>query len=379
MKKIEFKDFITLQRGFDLPTKDRVEGNVPVVASTSITGWHNEYKVKPPGITTGRSGSLGQVVYLDQEFWPLNTTLWVKDFKDNLPKYVYYYLKTLHLEDYNSGAGVPTLNRNHLDSIEIEVHSRKNQQKIASILSVFDDLIENNTRRIEILEEMARRIYREWFVHFRYPGHEKDDPSTSSGRRLVDSGTEFGAIPEGWEVRELEEIIEINRGKTITKKTTGNGDIPVVAGGLTPAYTHNKGNTKDPVITISASGANAGYINLYQRKIWASDCSYTDTNTTPHVYFYYLLMKDRQDDIFHLQHGSAQPHVYPKDLNRLKSIDAPVSIIESFDKKINPIFLQIRTLHLQISKLKETRDLLLPKLISGEVGVGEMELSLADE
>jgi type I restriction enzyme S subunit len=290
------------------------------------------------------------------------------------PNYVYYlsrspFIRKTAEKSMAGASGRQRADISAIEEIKIDPPDLPTQQKIGSILSAFDDLIENNTRRIEILEEMARRIYREWFVHFRYPGHE-EDPSTGSGRRLVDSGTDFGKIPAGWEVKKLGEIVEINRGKTITKKTTGDGDIPVVAGGLTPAYTHNKANTKCPVITISASGANAGYVNLYQQNIWASDCSYIDANTTPHVYFYYLQLKDRQNNIFHLQHGSAQPHVYPKDLNRLKSIDFPLSIIESFDKETEPIFLQIKTLHIQNKKLKETRDLLLPKLISGEVKIG---------
>ena len=103
MINVKFKDFITLQRGFDLPKNKRSKGKYPVIASTSIDGFHNNYKVNPPGIVTGRSGSLGFVQYINNKFWPLNTTLWVKDFKGNIPKYVFYLLKTLHLEKYNSG------------------------------------------------------------------------------------------------------------------------------------------------------------------------------------------------------------------------------------------------------------------------------------
>ncbi|MBN2543313.1 restriction endonuclease subunit S [bacterium] len=199
MRKIKFKYFITLQRGFDLPRKDMIEGPYPVVGSTSIVGWNNEYKKEPPGVITGRSGSLGVVQYIKTKYWPHNTSLWVKDFKENYPRYVYYFLKTLPLKEFNSGAGVPTLNRNHLNNLEINIHEYNTQRKIASILSAYDDLIENNTRRIKILEEMAQRIYREWFVNFRYPGHEND--------KLVES--ELGMIPEGWEVKTVGDILSI--------------------------------------------------------------------------------------------------------------------------------------------------------------------------
>src|SRR3989344_9099541 len=120
-REIKFKDFVVLQRGFDLPRQDRNDGEYPVVASTSITGYHNEYRVESPCVTTGRSGALGEVLYIKSKCWPLNTVLWVKDFRGNNPYFVYSKLKTLHLEQYNSGAGVPTLNRNHLDQILIDL------------------------------------------------------------------------------------------------------------------------------------------------------------------------------------------------------------------------------------------------------------------
>ena len=101
---MKFKEFITLQRGYDLPKTQMVKGEFPVVGSTSVVGFHNEYKQNPPGVVTGRSGSLGAVQYITCKYWPHNTTLWVKDFKGNHPRYVYYLLKTLPLAKYNAGA-----------------------------------------------------------------------------------------------------------------------------------------------------------------------------------------------------------------------------------------------------------------------------------
>jgi len=112
-------DALILQRGFDLPTKQRREGNVPVYASTGVTGTHNEAKVKALGVVTGRSGSLGTVIYVDEDFWPLNTTLWVKEFRRVTPLYAFYLLSNLGLEQFNSGAAVPTLNRNDIHSLPV--------------------------------------------------------------------------------------------------------------------------------------------------------------------------------------------------------------------------------------------------------------------
>lgn len=107
-------DLIELQRGFDLPTQNRREGNFPIYASTGIAEYHDEYKVKGAGIVTGRSGSLGEVFYIEENFYPLNTTLWVKNFKNSTPIFTFYVLKSINISDYNSGSAVPTLNRNHI-------------------------------------------------------------------------------------------------------------------------------------------------------------------------------------------------------------------------------------------------------------------------
>ena len=99
--KVYLGDVITLQRGFDLPERERMAGHVPIVSSSGISGYHSEAKVSPPGVVTGRYGTLGEVFYIDVPFWPLNTTLWVKDFKGNSPHFISYLLRTLHLGAQN--------------------------------------------------------------------------------------------------------------------------------------------------------------------------------------------------------------------------------------------------------------------------------------
>ena len=135
MPDLRFADFITLQRGFDLPRAKRTPGPVPVIGAAKVQGSHTEAKVPPPVVTTGRSGTLGEVLFVNVPAWPLNTCLWVKDFKGNDPRYVYYLLKTLGLAQYDAGAGVPTLNRNHLDDLPLRVHEPEAQHRIIAILS----------------------------------------------------------------------------------------------------------------------------------------------------------------------------------------------------------------------------------------------------
>lgn len=228
----------------------------------------------------------------------------------------------------------------------------KEQDKIAKFLSNYDDLIENNNRRIKILEEMAQKIYKEWFVDFKFPGHE------------------ITTIKESV----LSSIITPIKGKNITKSKAKIGNVPVVGGGIEPAYYHNVANTQAPVITISASGANAGFVNLYYKDIWASDCSYIDATMTNYIYYTYLLLKNNQIEITNMQLGAAQPHVYPRDLVNLKIKEFPIEVVANFEKMISPIFENIKVLSNKNENLKQTRDILLPRLISGEINVENMEV-----
>ena len=229
------------------------------------------------------------------------------------------------------------------------------QERIAKILSAYDDLIENNRRRIALLEEAARLLYREWFVHFRFPGHEHVE--TTDG------------LPDGWESLNLGEITTIRKGQNITKATIEEGDVPVVAGGLRPAYYHSMANALGPVVTVSASGANAGYVALYHTDIWASDCSYLSAAENLEIWFLYLAMKSRQTHITSMQQGAAQPHVYPKHLGRLSLVLPPANLRSLLHENVDASFRQISTLEKQNQQLAQARDLLLPRLINGEVAV----------
>lgn len=290
-----------------------------------------------------------------------------------------------------AGHGTKRLQTDRLLSMQIHVPLISTQKRIAAILSAYDELIENNQRRIRILEEMARSLYREWFVHFRYPGHDNSagEPNwTGEGRPEGESAKDgtnqnvpmvgpplspLSPIPQRWEVKPLGKVLNIRKGKNITKKTIVPGDVPVVAGGITPAYYHNTANTKHPVITISASGANAGFVNLYEENVWASDCSFVDFDATPHVYYYYLQFINRQKEITHLQRGSAQPHVYPKDLMALDTIIPPVDLLDQFRGRVGSIFHLMKALSSKNKNLSQTRDLLLPKLLSGQVALEAAE------
>lgn len=272
-------------------------------------------------------------------------------------EYVFYALSTLYekLVSLKNGGAQPNLNAGIIKSIEIPFPNLKTQHRIAEILSTYDNLIENNHKQIALLEEAAQRLYREYFVDLRFPGHEDV--------KVIDG------VPEGWREGTLGDVAPFQRGKTITKAQAHEGDIPVVAGGLEPAYYHNQVNTAAPVITVSGSGANAGFTRLYHVDVFASDCSFADSETTPYLLFVYCFVKANKPRFDALQKGAAQPHVYPKDINALKLVIPTEEILASFCKLVSPYFEKIRALQRQMKLSSEARDRLLPKLMRGEITV----------
>ncbi len=149
--KKKFGEFCVLKRGYDLPDASVVDGPYPVVASTSIKTYHNDFKVKPPVITTGRSGSLGEVLITFSKAWPLNTSLYVREFLGNSPFYIFYTLRNIGLDKFNSGAGVPTLNRNHLNGLPMVVPSKELQQRFDETLKPIFEQAETHRMSNETL------------------------------------------------------------------------------------------------------------------------------------------------------------------------------------------------------------------------------------
>ena len=215
--RISLGEFVTLQRGHDLPDVQRRMGSVPILGSFGITGWHDEAKARGPGVTVGRSGaSFGVASYSPVDYWPLNTALYVIDFHGNDERFAYYFLKLFNFQSYNSGSAQPSLNRNLIHPVPVGVPPLPEQRAIANILGTLDDKIELNRRMNETLEAMARALFKSWFVDFdpvRAKGEGRDPglPKPLADlfpARLVDS--ELGEIPEGWEVAPLPEVVDVN-------------------------------------------------------------------------------------------------------------------------------------------------------------------------
>lgn len=375
--KIKFKDFIELKRGYDLPTKDRIEGNIPIISSSGVSGKHHIEKVKGPGVITGRSGLIGSVYYENKDFWPLNTTLYVKNFKGNNPKYVYYFLKTMNLKNFQTGSSVPTLNRNHLDNIEVTIHEKNKQVQQIKVLDNIDKKIKLNRIIIANLEELSQTLFKRWFVDFEFPD-ENGNPYKSSGGEMIDS--ELGEIPLSWKVHKLNEIFKINYGKNLPTKKILNTGYPVFGGngiiGYYSSYMYEK-----PKILISCRGAASGKIHISKEKSFVTNNSIV-LNEKQENYFYYFKELYKYNDFKRYTTGSAQPQITIANIKDLMYLTPDTNIIDQFNSKISSLFNQKNNYEDENQNLTQLRDTLLPKLMSGEIEipddieVNEDELSI---
>ena len=220
-ESVTLGDILTLQRGMDLPVQDRKAGKVPIVASNGITGYHDHAPVKAPGVVIGRSGSIGGGQYIECDYWPLNTTLWVKDFKGNDPRYCYYLLRSIDFSGLNAGSGVPTLNRNHLHPMPMVRPPVVEQKQISSILGALDDRIALLRETNATLEAIAQALFKSWFVDFD-PVHAKQQGIAPEGldeatAALFPGGfeeSELGLVPKGWSVTSVAQVAEVVKGKS---------------------------------------------------------------------------------------------------------------------------------------------------------------------
>ncbi|GAA5110724.1 restriction endonuclease subunit S [Alloalcanivorax gelatiniphagus] len=381
-KKCLLGDLVELKRGYDLPTSSRIPGDYPIVSSSGISGTHVEAKVKAPGVVTGRYGTLGQVFYLKEDFWPLNTSLYVRDFKRNHPRFIAYFLGSLGLASSNAAGAVPGLNRNHLHQLEVSAPDYETQERVASILVAYDDLIENNMRRIEILEEMARRLYEEWFVHFRFPGHDEVSFKES----------ELGEIPQGWEVRRLEDTVALNP-RTKVPKVGEKWFVPMralsessmIVGNLErkPGNSGAKFQNADTLvarITPCLENGKTGFVDFLPED-QPTACGSTEfivlrsISLCPEM-VYLLARSDRFRDVAikSMSGATGRQRVRVESLVDFPVVQPDSATLETFQRFVSPFFKQARTLALKNSNLHAQRDLLLPKLVSGEIDVSDIPM-----
>lgn len=346
-RKTKLGDFVTLNYGKGLPERDRVPGPYPVYGSAGQVGTHDKYVVEGPGIIVGRKGSVGEIYYTDENYYPIDTVYYIaKDKKYDLP-FLYYLLHTIDFKSLNSDAAVPGLNRNAAYDQEVLIPDVLTQQKIGNILSTYDDLIENNTRRIKILEEIAQAIYKEWFVF------------SVNGSKL----------PKGWKILQVESLVKrVSPGKLYDNKTAQKtGEVPILDQGKSGIIGyHNdppgvEASIENPIIVFANHTCYQRLILFYFSTIQNVLPFYPSEENCRNIFWLHYATKDL------IEFNDYKGH-WPEFMQK-EVVVPPQEIAEKFGNKIQPLIVLTYQLELMNKDLRQARDLLLPKLVSGEVRV----------
>jgi type I restriction enzyme S subunit len=394
-------DVLTLQRGIDLPVQERKSGSIPVVASTGVVGFHCDAPVKGPGVVIGRSGSIGGGQYIESDFWPLNTTLWVKDFKENSPRFCYYLLKSMDFSGMNAGSGVPTLNRNHLHPLPVLKPSIEEQNSIAETLGALDDRITLLRETNKTLEAIAQAIFKSWFIDFdpvrakmegRAPAGLDEETTALFPDELAES--DLGLVPKGWDVKTVGETVDTVGGAT---PDTKNPDY------WEPAEHHwtspkDLSGLSDPVLLsterrISSSGlskigsgllpvgtllmssrAPIGYLAIADMPV-AINQGYIAIPPGGQLSPLYMLRwcQANMEGIKGRANGSTFMEISKKAFRPIPILVPPPKLLDVFEETCGTLFDRLVLNSKQAKTLAEIRDALLPRLISGKLQVLDSE------
>ena len=399
-------DLIEFQRGYDLPKRKFVHGKYPVQSSNGILGYHHEYKVKAPSITIGRSGTVGIPHLIKTNFFPHNTALFVKDFKGNDVEYIYYLLQNLKLNEYKTGSGVPTMNRNHLHPLKIQAFlGIPTQKSIAHILSTLDQKIAINNQINAQLEQMAKTLYDYWFVQFDFPD-ENGKPYKSSGGEMVYNDTLKREIPKGWEAQKISHWLQSDKsgdwGKEIQEGNytlqvncirgadinavnfQGNIEAPIRF--ILPKNKHKLLSPFNLVVEISGGSPTQStgrlalisdyVLNRFDFPVICSNfCKAISLKNTDYFYqFVFMWNAIYKNDILFDWEGKTsgiKNLLFENFTEGYYECYPPLDLAKKFFEIADVFHKQQQFLLKQNQQLAQLRDFLLPMLMNGQVGVGD--------
>ena len=364
----ELGNFITLKRGFDLPQQKREDGQVPIFSSSGITGTHSTAMVNAPGVITGRYGTIGEVFYAAEDFWPLNTTLFVEDFHGNDAKFIYYFLKTLEWSKFTSASAVPGINRNTVHKETVSLPDIETQRRIASTLSMLDEKIKTNTEINDNLEQQAQSYFQELFV-------DNADPEWTTGTisdlgAVVGGSTPSKAKPEYYTESGIAWItpkdLSINKSKFVSH---GENDITELGLKNSSAAIMPEGTV------LFSSRAPIGYIAIAAGEVTTNQ-GFKSVVPKPEIGtpFVYFFLKNTLPVIEGMASGSTFKEVSGSTMKNVPAVIPDAETLAKFSDFCAPIFAQQRILEEQNQSLATLRDNLLPKLMSGEIDVSAVQL-----
>lgn len=396
-RECELGDLMTLQRGFDLPYHARKPGRVPIVSSSGPSGLHSEAKCKAPGIVTGRYGTLGEVHFIHEDYWPHNTALYVKDMKGNDPRFLYYLLGCTNLAHHNDKSGVPGVNRNDLHKIEVMRPPLPEQRAIARVLGVLDNKIELNRRMNRTLEDLARGLFWSWFVDFDPVTQNRtaNAPIATAGlfpSRLVDSP--LGPIPQGWRVGTVADLCTTQYGYTASAtdeaigprmlRVTDMNKEPWVEWADVPhcridddLFTRYALKLGDVLVSRMADPGKAAIVEevLPEGAVFASYLIRLATRSISASYylFYYLRSDQYLDYAESVSGGTVQKNMNAQVITAAQMVIAPEAVADEFARLVRPWRAQISANLQQSRQLAALRNAILPQLLSGEIRLREAE------
>lgn len=354
----ELGNFITLKRGFDLPQQKREDGQVPIFSSSGITGTHSTAMVNAPGVITGRYGTIGEVFYAAEDFWPLNTTLFVEDFHGNDAKFIYYFLKTLEWSKFTSASAVPGINRNTVHKETVSLPDIETQRRIASTLSMLDEKIKTNTEINDNLQQQAMSLYAEMFLN-------SSDSNVTSGTLSDIAVITMGQSPSGSSYNEdgVGEVFYQGRaefGFRFPKRRLFTTEPKRMA------------EAGDVLLSVRAP---VGDLNIaYERCCIGRGLGAIHSKTGHSSFVLYTMFALRsQLDIFNGE-GTVFGSINRDALNAIPIDIPPVTEIDQFEVVAHPIDELIRANYEENCRLEAIRDSLLPKLMSGEIDISAVQL-----
>lgn len=381
-------DVVELKRGYDLPQQQRRDGVVPIVSSSGPTGFHSEAMARAPGVVTGRYGTIGQVFYVEQDFWPLNTTLYVRDFKGNDPKFVSYFLRTVDFYSCSDKAAVPGVNRNDLHRLSVALPPLPEQRAIAHVLGTLDDKIELNRKMSETLEELARTLFKSWFVdfdpvHAKAAGKKPFGMDDATAALFPDSfeDSELGPIPRGWRVATLGEIATVRYGRPFASNrfnTEGRG-LPLLRirdlrRGECSVFTDEAHSESD---LVTPGAVVAGMDGEFRTHLWTGDtcllnqrvCRFDASDDAMPTAFIYNAVRPRLVEFERFKTGTTVIHLSKTDIDSIRIVVPPAEMMSSYASLTSGMTDRFLLCHQESRTLAELRDTLLPKLLSGELRV----------
>lgn len=400
-------DVINLKRGYDLPAAERSPGIVPLVSSSGISDWIASAKVCGPGVVTGRYGTIGEVFYIDRDYWPLNTTLYVQDFKGNDPRFVSYLLRSINFLAYSDKGAVPGVNRNHLheEPVRLPVDVAE-QRRIAALLAAFDDRIDVNGRIGNTLEALASALFKSWFVDFDPVRAKVEGRATGLApevdRLFPDSfdDSEIGKVPNRWRVDALGTLCRrISMGPFGSDITTDNfveAGVPVVRGGnLRSGFVDDRfvyvseGKADDLrnanafpgdiVVTHRGTLGQVGLIPMaskFPRYVVSQSQMLLspDANVATSEFLFEFLRSS--DGLYQLLANTSQTGVPAisrptTSLKAIRVVVPPLETLRAFSKQVGGWSQRATQAVLESRAIEGIRDAVLPRLLSGEIGVDD--------